>query len=1065
MGLTKRPALLVMFAGAVGLGIAAPPVEAQYFGRNKVQYESFDFEVLKTEHFDIYYYPEVQVELAALMAERWYARLSRILNHDLRGRQALIVYASHPHFQQTNALSGSLDESTQGVTELLKRRIVLPFLGPLKETDHVIGHELVHAFQFDITGEGGGTLVSGVPGAARMPLWFVEGMAEYLSVGHVDPETSMWMRSLVSRESSLGAALESQPYQYGQAIWAYIAGRWGDDVVGRLLKAVRTTPSAGAAIQRVLRISPDSLVAAWYEESRRHAEPLVTQTEHPIGFDDPLEATPAQTGASDSESGQARQFRSGWPYGRPILGAATGSGRYNISPALSPDGSRVIYLSEKDQFAIEMFMADARTGHVQRKIVKSAVDPHFEGLQFVHSAGAWDATGTRFAFAAVRKGKPALSIIDPITGRKVHEKVFKELGEIFNPSWSPDGRSVVFSAIVRGVSDLYTYDIETETLNRLTNDAFGDVHPAWSPDGSTIAFVTERFTTGLASMLHGDYSLALMDVNTGAIRELRAFSRGKHTNPQWSPDGESLYFVSDQNGISNVYRMELASGSVHQVTNMFTGVAGISPLSPALSVASQTGEMTISVHRGAGIDIYRIDSAEVLAGGQVIDSFEDTDPSILVPVSRTGAEVTALIANPFFGLPRDTTYASVDYRPGFGLDYVSQPSLVFGVDRYGTYIGGGISLFWSDMLGGRKLATMFQINGGIKDISAAVAYANMNRRLNWGVTLQQASYLSAAYRAYLTEDGGTGQDTYVEELYRLRQIYRDLRGTLAYPLSTVQRLEFSAGVQNITFDYEVQQDVISLQTGAVLYREKYDLEAPDPLNLADASAALVYDNSFFGIASPILGQRYRIEAAPTYGSLNFVTGLFDFRKYIMPVRPFTIAARLMHYGRYGKDSEDLMMRPLSLGYPGLVRGYDHSSFQSYECYSLSTLVVTADGYSTCDPYEQLLGSKMILGNLELRFPPLGVLGLGDGFFGFLPLEMGVFVDGGIAWGSDDFRYTTPDFDERAWFLGGDRKPVWSTGVTFRFNMFNYFILGLDVVKPFQRPDKGWHVHFTMVPGF
>jgi Tol biopolymer transport system component len=1043
MGFVSRSTLAVLFAGAVGLGIAAPRAEAQYFGRNKVQYESFDFKVLKTEHFDIYYYDEVQVELAALMAERWYARLSRLLDHDLSGRQALIIYAAHPHFRQSNALTGALDESTQGATELLKRRIVLPFLGPLKETDHVIGHELVHAFQFDITGEGGGTLVSGVPGAARMPLWFVEGMAEYLSVGHIDPQTAMWMRSLVSQNISVGPALDSQPYQYGQAIWAYIAGRWGDDVVGRLLKAVRATPSAGAAIQRVLRVNPDSLVMAWQEEARRNAEPLVAQTENPMGFAEP------------SGTGQMGQYSNGWPYGQPILGAATGSGRYNIAPSLSPDGNRVIYLSEKDLFAIEMFMADARTGKVERKIVKSAVDPHFEGLQFIHSAGAWDATGTRFAFAAVRKGQPALSIIDPNTGRKVHEKVFRELGEIFNPSWAPDGQSVVFSAIVSGFSDLYSYNVEEETLTRLTNDKFGDIHPAWSPDGSTIAFVTERFTTGISSLMHGPYTIALMDPRTGTIRELRAFPEGKHTNPQWSPDGRSLYFISDQNGISNVYRMDLTSGSLYQVTNMFTGVAGITPLSPALSVAAITGEITVSVHRGAAIDIYRIDEPEALAGGPVIMSFEDVEPEILVPVNRVGSEVVTLIDNPFFGLPRDTAFVTVDYKPGLGLDYIAQPSLVVGVSSYGTYIGGGASLFWSDMLGGHNLATMFQINGGIKDISAAVAYSNRNRRVNWGVTLQQQSYLTGRFSSFLTEDPSTGQVAVVEDLLKRRQIYRGLRGKLAYPLSTVQRLEFSAGVSNISYDFEVQRDIIDPGTGQILDRQKIDVPAPDPLNLADASVALVYDNSFYGIASPILGQRYRIEAAPTFGSLNFVTGIFDFRKYVMPKRPFTIAARLMSYGRYGKDAEDFRLQPLSIGFPGLVRGYDINSFSSLEC-----------GIGFCQAYEQILGSKWIVGNVELRFPPLGVLGIGDGFFGFLPLEMAFFVDGGMAWGSDDYRgFETPDYNEDAWFLGGDRKPVWSTGVSFRFNMFNYFILGVDWVKPFQRPNKGWYLQFNMVPGF
>jgi len=1042
MNFKARLTITAVLAGA-GLTAVAPSAHAQYFGRNKVQYENFDFEVLKTEHFDIYYYPEVNVELAALMAERWYARISRLLNHDLSGRQALILYAAHPHFQQSNALAGTLDEGTQGVTELLKRRIVLPFLGPLAETDHVIGHELVHAFQFDITGEGGGTLISGVPGAARMPLWFVEGMAEYLSVGYEDPQTAMWMRTLVSSsEASLGRALESQPYQFGQALWAYIGGRWGDEVVGRILKAARTTPSAGIAMQRILRVNPDSLIHRWFEESRELAEPLVTQTQNPRGF------APADVGA------QMGQYSNGWPYGQPVLGASKGGGRYNIAPALSPDGSEVIYLSEKDLFAIEMFMADARTGKVKRKIVKSAVDPHFEGLQFIHSAGDWDETGTMFAFAAVRKGQPALSIINTKNGKTIQEDVFKELGEIFNPSWSPDGSTIVFSAIVGGVSDLYLYDVEDRSIKRLTNDAYGDLQPVWSPDGTKIAFVTERFSTGLSSMMHGGYNLALMDPRTGAIQELQVFGKGMQTNPQWSPDGNSLYFISDQNGIANVYRMDMLTQNIYQVTNLFTGVAGITPLSPAISIASETGEMAFSVFEGDGIDVFRLDSPEELAGGPVIRSYQGVDPGILAPVDRVGDQVMALINNPFFGLPRDTSYANVDYKAGLGLDYIAQPSLVIGVDRFGTYIGGGASLFWSDMLGGRNLATMFQINGGIKDISAAVAYTNLNRRLNWGVTVQQTSYSTGGYYSYITEDATSGEPLVVEQLIRDRQIYRQIMALAQYPLSSVQRIEVQGGVTNISFDWEVRTDVISLLTGQLLSRDKQNLDVYDPLTLGGGSVSLVYDNSFYGIASPILGQRYRIEASPSFGSLDFVSGLFDYRKYIMPVRPFTIAARLMHYGRYGKDGEDLRLQPLSIGYPNLVRGYDLRSFSSQEC-----------GVGTCEVYNQLLGSKMLVANLELRFPPLGVLGVGQGFFGFLPLEMGIFVDGGMAWGSDNFRFNTPDVNENAFFLGGDRKPVWSTGVSLKFNMFGYFILGLDFVKPFQRPNKGWHFEFNMTPGF
>src|SRR4026208_39503 len=130
----------------------ASPAGAQYFGRNKVQYKKLAFEVLKTEHFDIYFYPSERegIEIAARMAERWHARLQKLFAHELSGRQPLILYASHPDFEQTNALSGAPGEAPGGVTEPLKRRIVLPLAGPLGDTDHVIGHELVHAFQFDI---------------------------------------------------------------------------------------------------------------------------------------------------------------------------------------------------------------------------------------------------------------------------------------------------------------------------------------------------------------------------------------------------------------------------------------------------------------------------------------------------------------------------------------------------------------------------------------------------------------------------------------------------------------------------------------------------------------------------------------------------------------------------------------------------------------------------------------------------------------------------------------------------------------------------------------------------
>src|SRR5688572_878448 len=266
---------------ALVLALLAPrPAEAQYFGQNKVQYRDFDFKVLKTANFDIYYYPEEEaaIEQAGRLAERWYARFSRQLNHRLSKRQPLILYASHPHFEQTNVLSGFIGEGTGGVTEVLKRRVVMPLAGPLAETDHVLGHELVHAFQFDMTGRGGTTSSSNVPNAVRLPLWFIEGMAEYLSVGPVDPHTAMWMRDAARREKLPTIRQLSDPryfpYRYGQALWSYVAGRWGDEVVAQALRSASRQQDPLAILESVTGIDHKELSKQWHQAIRDAYAPV-----------------------------------------------------------------------------------------------------------------------------------------------------------------------------------------------------------------------------------------------------------------------------------------------------------------------------------------------------------------------------------------------------------------------------------------------------------------------------------------------------------------------------------------------------------------------------------------------------------------------------------------------------------------------------------------------------------------------------------------------------------------------------------------------------------------------
>jgi hypothetical protein len=582
-GPIRRGAILSLAIFLAGAAASPRPVEAQYFGRNKVQYKTFDFEVLKTEHFDIYYYPEMEqiTPQAARMAERWYARIARLLDHQLEGRQPLILYASHPDFEQTNAIFGEIGESTGGVTEVLKRRIVLPLAGTLNESDHVLGHELVHAFQFDITSiTGDGGVGFRGPTALLLPLWFIEGMAEFLSVGPVDAHTAMWMRDAAACNCRLPTLrdlttrqYEYFPYRWGQAFWAFVAGTWGDEAVGKVLKVAGRSGNPQQALEAVLQITVPELEAEWHQAiydayADVAADALGPGVEIlpvvPRDPDDVLDPDAPEAQREDvkqladlddlpplPQHGDASQ----------IVSRQRGAGGLNVGPSVSPDGSRVVFLSEKDLFAIEMFLADAESGDIVRRLTKTAVDSHFESLQFINSAGAWSPDSRLFAFAVVVKGRPAITIVEAETGKKVQEIRFGSLGEIYTPSFSPDGRSLAFAAIVNGFTDLFVVDLETEELRRLTADLYSDLQPAWSPDGAVIAFVTDRFSTELETLDYGNYRLGLIDPGTGEIQALPVFGVGKHIDPQWAPDGQSLYFVTDVSGISNVYRYEFQGGA------------------------------------------------------------------------------------------------------------------------------------------------------------------------------------------------------------------------------------------------------------------------------------------------------------------------------------------------------------------------------------------------------------------------------------------------------------------------------------------------------------------------
>src|SRR2546427_4691535 len=250
---------------AIALPFLPSNAAGQFFGQNQVQYKRFHWRVLRPQHFDIHYYQgtEAAVNDAALIAERGYLRLSRILNHEIHSRVPLVLYASHTDFEQTNITPELLGIGTGGVTEFLKRRVFLPLTGSYAELDHVMTHELVHAFQIDILfGESQGLL--GNPFAANVPTWFMEGMAEYLSIGAIDANTAMWLRD-ASLEGylipvrTLSYVGDIRVYRFGQSIFEFIADRYGVAKIGEWLKKTRRLGSAERALETATGLSIDVL--------------------------------------------------------------------------------------------------------------------------------------------------------------------------------------------------------------------------------------------------------------------------------------------------------------------------------------------------------------------------------------------------------------------------------------------------------------------------------------------------------------------------------------------------------------------------------------------------------------------------------------------------------------------------------------------------------------------------------------------------------------------------------------------------------------------------------------
>ena len=270
----------------LGLVMLLGDVQAQNFGRNKVRYKQLDFEVSESPRFEIHHYldnPERLREYAS-WCEHWYDMHQQVMKDTFQQKNPIILYNNHADFQQTTAISSMIGVGTGGVTEGLRNRVVLPFAMSNQQSYHVLGHELVHAFQYHKLINHPDTSIS-LKSIQNFPLWMVEGMAEHLSTGRMDAHTAMWMRDAVHNEDlptlkQLSGG-EYFPYRYGQAFWAFVTGLYGDTIVEPLF--VNTAKyGLDVALDSVLNMSRENLSAAWHSALHTWYDPLLTDREEAV---------------------------------------------------------------------------------------------------------------------------------------------------------------------------------------------------------------------------------------------------------------------------------------------------------------------------------------------------------------------------------------------------------------------------------------------------------------------------------------------------------------------------------------------------------------------------------------------------------------------------------------------------------------------------------------------------------------------------------------------------------------------------------------------------------------
>jgi Tol biopolymer transport system component len=807
-----------------------------YFGKNKIQYRDFHWRVMKTEHFDVYFYgnEEPLALMTAPIVEQAHDRLSEDLKHELSRRIPVLIYDSHNDFQQTNVILDLIEESVGGFTESFKNRVVVPYTGSYAEFRHVLAHELTHAFLFDILYGSSLESILSRQYLFQLPLWFSEGLAEFESLGW-DSEADMFLRDAVFSERLIpildldytgGYIL----YKEGQSFFRHVADRFGREKVGELLHQVKYTRDLDKAALATLGSDVKTLQEEWARSLKREYFPLIADRRDPADF------------------------------ARRLTDHQRDGSYWNFTPALSPDGQKIAFLSDRSGYA-DLYLMSSVNGRVIEKLVKGERTSEFESMHTLRSSISWSPDGRKICFAAASGGRDLVSSLDLETHART-SRAF-DLDGVFTPAFSPDGKWLAFVGLKDGCADIYVAPSDGSRLQRLTHDLYDDRDPAWSPDGASIVFSSDRpalDSLPADTFRFGAYSVYAVNADGSGLALL--VEGGRNLSPRLSLDQKHLLFLSDRTGVGNLYRLDLETDSLFQLTDVLTGIS-------SFSWSRDGARLAFSSYQKGGWDVFIVR--------------DPLDSLPLVPVAPNAPVPPTVRA----------FYASIPRQPGIPS---KKAPLVFSPDWVGGSIGysrplglsGQSQIALSDILGNHRLEIVTDFVNSLDNSNYQFTYLYLPRRIDYGFTfLQRVYYLVDDYELVGTERQ-TGAGVLV-----------------SYPLNRFQRLDFEFDALSYSWD----------SSSFVLPR----------MVLLLPQLAFVTDNTLWGSTGPVDGGRYYFgiqRTADFLGSdLSYTTTFIDLRKYLRYGRRFGLAFRLLGAASTGRDPDRFW-----IGGSQTLRGYDDYEF-------------------------------------------------------------------------------------------------------------------------------------------